>query len=253
MSAHWLVIDLGNSRLKWAIADAAGLRPDPPGGALPWPDAEPPWADWQALRPTGVALASVAGAGPVADLESRLAARLRCPVRRPFVQARWQGLLCAYPQPERLGIDRWLALIAAHRQSAATPVLVASAGTALTIDRLDPGGRHAGGLIAPGLAAMRAGLELAAPGLARFAGGQAGPGLATDSADAIASGCLQAAAALLERCRNAGPDRPPWPVLLSGGDAGRLRPLLAGAVDQRPRLVLEGLARWAFTPADTRA
>lgn len=247
-----LVIDLGNSRLKWGVADAAGLRPGP-RGALPWPHGELPWATWAGLRPAGVALASVAGAGPVAGLAAGLAARLGCPVRQPAVQARWHGLVCAYARPERLGVDRWLALIAAQGRAAITPVLVASAGTALTVDRLDPDGRHAGGLIAPGLAAMRAGLELAAPGLARFPGGHAGPGLASDSADAIASGCLQAAVALVERCRAAGPGAAPWPLLLAGGDAGQLRPLLAGSVEECPRLVLEGLARWAFTPADAAA
>jgi type III pantothenate kinase len=189
----------------------------------------------------------------VAGLAAALAARLGCPVRQPTVQSSWHGLVCAYPRPGRFGLDRWLALIAAHAGRADTPLLLASAGTALTIDRLEPDGRHAGGLIAPGLAAMRAGLVAAAPALAGHVDGHAGPGLAVDSADAIASGCLQAALALIERCRSAGPGAPPWPLLLSGGDAARVRPHLAGRVEERPRLVLEGLARWAFTAADSAA
>jgi type III pantothenate kinase len=252
MNDVWLVIDLGNTRLKWGVADADGLRPDP-HGALPWPAQPPPWSDWSALRPAGVALASVSGSAPAARLAGELAQRLHCPVRQPAVQPTWQGLVCAYAHPERFGVDRWLALIAARRRGLAAPVLLASAGTALTIDRLEPDGRHAGGLIAPGLAAMRAGLVAAAPALAAHAGGTAAPGLANDSADAIASGCLQAAVALVERCRDAGAGAPPWPLLLSGGDAGCLRPLLAGEVHVRPRLVLDGLAAWAFTPVDAAA
>jgi type III pantothenate kinase len=252
MNDLWLLIDLGNTRLKWGVADAAGLRPEP-GGALAWPAAAPPWDDWAALRPSGVALASVAGGEPVARLAADLKARLRCPLLQPAVRARWHGLVCAYAHPERFGIDRWLALIAARQRSFATPVLLASAGTALTVDRLEPDGRHAGGLIAPGLGAMRAGLVAAAPALAGYAGGAAGAGMAADSADAIASGCLQAAVALVERCRAAGAGAPPWPLLLSGGDAGRLRPLLADGVHDCPRLVLEGLARWAFTTDNVAA
>src|SRR5690606_40574629 len=131
-----------------------------------------------------------------ASIVRALQEQLGLPVERPRVEARWRGLHCAYAQPERLGVDRWLALLAAHHDAPAAPALVISAGTALTVDRLDPAGRHRGGVIAPGLAAMREGLFAAAPGLAGFDQGQAGAGMATDSADAIASGCLQAALGL---------------------------------------------------------
>src|SRR3546814_5490867 len=68
--------------------------------------------------------------------------------------AGWHGLRNAYREPERLGVDRWLAMIAAwhtHRGAAC----IANAGTALTVDVIDAQGQHLGGIIAAGLAAQQ--------------------------------------------------------------------------------------------------
>src|SRR3546814_17254315 len=65
--------------------------------------------------------------------------------------AGWHGLRNAYREPERLGVDRWLAMIAAwhtHRGAAC----IANAGTALTVDVIDAQGQHLGGIIAAGRA-----------------------------------------------------------------------------------------------------
>ena len=58
-----------------------------------------------------------------------------------------------YRDPERLGVDRWLALIAARERSK-QPTVIVDAGSACTIDLLDSEGRHLGGYILPGLTAM---------------------------------------------------------------------------------------------------
>lgn len=235
----WLLVDLGNTRLKWTLAAGSRLV-DQPEALAADPDALP-WARWRQLRLAGIALASVAPASISAAISEALAARLGMAVCAARTGSVWQGLRCAYPRPERLGVDRWLSLIAVYRHDPECAAVVVSAGTALTVDRLDPPGWHRGGVIAPGLTAMRRGLFAAAPGLARFDDGRAGSGMATDSADAIASGCLQAALGLIERSRSTDDVR----IWLSGGDAPMLAAHLRGEMIVRPWLVLEGLAIWA--------
>lgn len=234
-----LLLDQGNSRLKWVLAGPAGWLQPPQavarvGAAL--------LARWRRAAPDEVALASVAAAPARRALLAALRALAPAAIRCPLPVADWHGLRCAYAVPRRLGVDRWLALVAAWRERQGR-CLVVSAGTALTLDRLEADGRHAGGLIAPGLAAMRAGLFAAAPGLRRHRGGPAGAGLAADSPQAIASGTLQALVALVERWRGQGD-----PVLLCGGDAAALAGLLAAPVRLRPWLVLEGLDAWSGAP-----
>jgi type III pantothenate kinase len=248
MKGTHLLLDLGNTRLKWALARDGALVQAP--AALSWPGSALPLSDWQALRPETVALASVAPPAATAALEDALCT-LGTPVHRVQTQVQWRGLRCGYPRPERLGVDRWLALVAAYCRSPDRACIVVSAGTALTVDVLDPDGAHRGGVIAPGLSTMRAGLITAAPALARHEGGVAASGPASDSADAIASGCLQAALGVIERhARDA--TGAPRQVLLAGGDAGVLAPHLAGPVELAPALVLEGLARWIqFSAAAT--
>lgn len=239
-AAPWLLIDLGNTRLKWALASGPRLVREPE--AL---DVDPeglPWASWRRIDLAGIALASVAPAGVSDAIAGAMTARLGKTVFTARTRSSWRGLHCGYPRSERLGVDRWLSLIAVYRHDPECAAVVVSAGTALTVDRLDPLGRHRGGVIAPGLTAMRSGLFAAAPGLARFDDGSAGVGMATDSADAIASGCLQAALGLIERVRSVDDIGRVW---ISGGDASTLAPHLGGEVLLRPWLVLEGLAIWA--------
>jgi acetyl-CoA C-acetyltransferase len=95
------------------------------------------------------------------------------------------GVINRYQQPERLGADRWAALIAArHRQ--AGPQLVVSAGTALTADMLDAQGVFLGGIIAPGLRLMQQSLAAGTAGLPLSPGQYAE--WPRDTAEAIATG-----------------------------------------------------------------
>lgn len=235
-----LLLDQGNTRLKWVLAGPQGWLLPPRAVTRVAPAL---LSRWRRMAPDEVVLASVAAVRARRSLLAALARLLpQEAIRQPVPAAAWQGLHCGYRSPERLGIDRWLALLAAWRDRPGR-CLVVSAGSALTLDRLEADGRHAGGLIAPGLAAMRAGLFEAAPGLRRNRGGEAGAGLALDSPEAIASGCLQALVALVSRWREGGD-----PVLLGGGDARVLAPLLASPVQVRPWLVLEGLDAWSRAP-----
>ncbi len=152
------------------------------------------------------------------------------------------GVRVAYPQPQRLGVDRFLALLGAR--AAGGDVLVVGVGTALTIDLLDAAGQHHGGRIAASPTLMRQALHQRAVQLSP-AGGRYVE-FADDTDDALVSGCDGAAVALVERSlREAAQRLGRIPALLvHGGGAEPLLPWLPQAAP-RPALVLEGLAVWA--------
>lgn len=65
------------------------------------------------------------------------------------------GVSCAYSQPSQLGIDRWLAVLAADQVS--DNIAVISVGSAVTLD-LVKNHQHLGGHIVPGLRLLMASL-----------------------------------------------------------------------------------------------
>lgn len=244
----WL-FDLGNSRLKCARLGEDGTL----GEVLALDHDANRFAE--ALRrvlPERAARACVASVaspaltqGVLEVLQARFAA-----VERVRVAAEFAGLRIAYAEPGKLGVDRFLALLAAQARGGAW--LVAGVGTALTIDLLDADGLHRGGRIAPSPRLMREALHRAAVQLPERGGQYAE--LAADTEDALASGCDGAALGLIERSlRHAGGllGGPPG-LLLHGGGAEALAPHLPAATPA-PALVLEGLARWAHAAAGPAA
>jgi len=236
----WL-FDLGNSRLKCAPLGEDGR----PGQVLAFPHEDgalaPGWADGLPPRIEGAYVASVAS--PALRLALLDALATRCGrISVATTHRTWQGLRIAYVDPARLGVDRFLTLLAAHGRGGAW--LVVGVGTALTIDLVDADGRHHGGRIAPAPTLMRQSLQARAVQLPA-AGGEYRV-FADGTLDALASGCLGAALALVEQSRAAAAQACGGPVslLLHGGGAAELLPHLVDAVSE-PALVLEGLARWA--------
>ena len=247
-----LLIDLGNTRLKWARARQGRLVPGS-AGAVDAGSGVLPLAEWCAQPVAQVLVAAVATTGVIEPLLRQLHAAFVVPVIRLQTWQRWHDLVNGYRRPADLGIDRWLALIAARRAHPARSLVVINAGTALTVDALAADGRHLGGLIAPGLTTLRRGLLAAAPSLERHGDGRESDAWTQASDDAIASGCLQAALGLIDRARHRLDRAQRSLVLLAGGDASRLLPWLAEPVSHRPHLVLEGLACCAWDhggPAD---
>ena len=236
----WL-FDLGNTRLKCAPVEGDGvgavvaLAHD--GQALP--------ATLLAALPARIdeaVVASVAAPPLTAALLDALVARCgRITLARTV--PRLGEVRIAYAEPQRLGVDRFLALVAAHARGPRT-WLVVGVGTALTIDLLDGDGRHLGGRIAPSPTLMREALHARAAQLPREGGAYVE--FADDTLDALASGCEGAALALVERSRAIASARlgAPPALLLHGGGADALRASLRGAT-WAPDLVLEGLACWA--------
>lgn len=238
--SDWL-FDLGNSRFKFAARHARGA-----GAMQAWAHgAEAMDAAAVAALPRGdtAYVASVAAPALTAAVLDALRARFG-QVRVARSAAACAGVRIAYAQPDRFGVDRFLALLAAH---GAGDVLVVGIGTALTVDLLDRHGQHHGGRIAPSPTTMRQALQQRAAQLP--AEGGTYREFADDTADALASGCDGAALALIERSLQQGQallSRRPR-LLLHGGGAPALLPWL-DAAEHRPSLVLDGLALWAAQP-----
>jgi len=249
-----LLLDLGNTRLKWALCEGADWRVR---GAVGW-DSDIAAALREAWRelPTP---AEATGASVVdAAREATVAAVVRAcwPLDTFWLRtpAEACGVRNAYDEPQRLGVDRFLAMVAAYAAGHA-PCILAGVGTALTLDALAADGRHLGGLIAPGPQLMQQALVGATVRVRPERPGEV-LDAAANTADAVASGCWQAAAALIERfARRMGPALGGAPALrLGGGDAAALLPLLELPAVLAEDGVLHGLAVWANAhPAATRA
>lgn len=239
-----LLLDIGNSRLKWVLA--ANLRaPLAPAQAIAHRGA-PAEALRQlaGLAPTNVCIAHVTGAEHEAALAAAAEQVWGSSPRFARSSVAVVGLKSGYTEPARLGVDRWLSMLALWSQHR-TAFCVASAGTALTFDAVDAQGQHQGGVIAPGLTTMIA----ATLGHTRFAidTAQIGVdrnlplGLGRDTETAVRQGALHAAAGALEllgRQHSGG-------KFLAGGDAAQLLPHLSAPWQIAPDLVLQGLAVWA--------
>lgn len=243
---HWL-FDLGNTRLKWARLHADGSAGEVTAQAH---GGTGTGIDSLAL-PQGAAcsFASVAPEPLAQALLLQLAQHFGR-VARVRTLPVFDGVRIAYAAPERLGVDRFLALLGARaRDTPAQPALVVGVGTALIVDLLDARGVHLGGRIAPSPTLMREALHARARQLPPHGG--AFREFADDTGDALASGCLGAAAALVERSHaratqmlGASPT-----VLLHGGGAEQLLPTLPLEATLEPALVVQGLARWVLRTA----
>jgi type III pantothenate kinase len=237
-----LLVDIGNSRIKWGLGKNARVdagRPFASDATALTGEFDRFWGDLPA--PSSVVACRVA--------DAEIGQRLREWVERHwgltirFVQPESQayGVVNGYDTPEKLGVDRWVALVAV-RKFYPLPACVADCGTAITVDALDSEGRHLGGVIAPGLTLMRQSLIQRVPALSLAAGDYHGL-LARNTAAAMLSGARQAGAGLIERTvretgRLLGCDPH---LVLSGGDAQTLAVELSVPYVLAPELVLQGL------------
>jgi type III pantothenate kinase len=187
-------------------------------------------------------------AGPAIEGKLAAAAR-RVGVRAEFLKVprRAAGVTVGYLEPWRLGVDRFAGLVGAHSLFPGMPVCVVGVGTAMTIDLLDWAGRHQGGVIIPAPTLMVDTLLSKTHGIGRRArGGSAGGGglFGRSTRAAIRQGARYAAAATIDRAVEEAQGklkRKPL-VILTGGGAKLVRPLLTSRSVGVPDLVLKGLA-----------
>lgn len=239
-----LLVDYGNTRFKWALLDADALRA---GGVFAHADVALRGAlahEWRTLPAIDAAfVASVVAPAREDELAALVRERFGLDARFVRSPAAALGVRNAYAQPQRLGVDRFLALAAAHARAPRLQVLV-SVGTALTIDALDADGEHLGGLIVPSPALMRRAVVAGTARVDAREGRYRDWPASTD--DGVFSGALFAAVGAIERFRAALERRfDTQPALvLGGGGSDELEPLLAD-VETTHDLVLHGLALWA--------
>jgi type III pantothenate kinase len=243
-----LVIDMGNTRLKWARVTDGKLHAQ--GSALHAGAFDEAFEKLAAALPPAasrVLAANVAGDKFAERLSQLIRVRYRTEPDYLAVRAEALGVRCGYANPTRLGVDRWAAAIAAYR-SVRGAVCVIGAGTAVTLDAVNADGRHLGGLIFAGARLAASALDNstnaigATPPAAGRPSGLALLGTNTDTA--VGHAALLGVAAGLDRAiatvRGALGDEPV--VLMTGGDAERLAGWLETPATLRADLVLEGLA-----------
>jgi type III pantothenate kinase len=242
MAHRRVLVDIGNSRVKWGRAEGAALLP---GAAFPTDTAalgtrlDPLWGGLE--PPDAVYVSNVAGAEIAAELSAWVDSAWGVPVRFAKAEAAACGVVNGYEQPSQLGVDRWVGLIALKRYYA-LPTCLVDCGTALTLDVLDAEGVHLGGLIAPGPALMKRALLRGTRGIAHLEG-EGGAGLGRNTAAGVAGGVLHAAAGLVEKALRETAERlgrvPS--LVLTGGDGEALGRCLAVPYRFDADLILKGL------------
>jgi type III pantothenate kinase len=254
----FLAIDVGNTRLKWALYEAPRT-----GSALIAHGAEfleniDKLADgpWAALTPPTAMLGCiVAGDAARRRVEEQMEL-WDVPPRWVVASEDEAGLTNGYDFPTRLGADRWVAMIGAwHRmraQGPARPIVVAMVGTAVTVEAIDAGGRFLGGLILPGHGIMLRALESGTAGL-HVPTGEVRE-FPTNTSDALTSGGTYAIAGAMDRMvqhlrRHCGSEPKCY---MTGGAGWKMAPSLSTSFELVDNLIFDGLleiARGRFAGA----
>jgi type III pantothenate kinase len=249
MASPFLAIDIGNTRLKWALYDAAL-----PGAALLAHGAEfldhierladGPWAELPA--PDAMLGCVVAGDAVRRRAEEQVTERFfDCVPRWVVASAAEAGIVNGYDHPTRLGADRWVAMIGARHRMLATgparPMVVVLIGTAVTVEAVDASGRFLGGLILPGHGIMLRALESGTAGL-HVPTGEVRE-FPTNTSDALTSGGTYAIAGAVERMvqhvrSHCGAEPACY---MTGGAGWKMAPAMNGHFELVDSLIMDGL------------
>ena len=241
-----LLVDIGNTRVKWACADNKTLVGHDAftytQEALPELLAR----HWRELgRPEQVYFASVAGAGVTAQIYEFVRSAWNLEARHAVTEKERAGLRNAYDDVAAMGVDRWLAMLAAWSRYK-KPLCVIDCGTALTVDIILGDGQHAGGFILPGLSLMVAALAREADGISARRERELRLEFGRSTAACINNGFAFALTGLLERCFGQIREEQGVELLsiVTGGEAAQMFHLLPGDHVYEPDLVLQGLDIW---------
>ncbi len=244
-----LLLDIGNTRLKWGILDNGAIRRT--GHIARDTIREQGLAVLTAKLPRQVdtAMASnVAGPSIATRLSGVIGMHCNCDVHFVRTEKQACGISNSYRQPRRMGVDRWVAMIGAWAENPHA-CLVVDAGTAVTIDALSDDGQHVGGqiiagigLMASALAAETSGIQSVQPRRTASASGMSM--FASSTSRAIEQGAINAVTGAIERAHRTLQDNGyEAAIFLTGGDASRILKSLDTDAIHRPHLVLSGLAQ----------
>jgi type III pantothenate kinase len=245
-----LLVDIGNTRIKWSVWRGGRGGTQHAAAHAGWTSAD---FARRVLAGAGgisrVLVASVASARVNRRFTLAAGDRVACTPRFLRATRSAAGVVNAYREPWRLGVDRWAAIVAGHDYfHPARAVCVVDIGTAITLDLVDERGRHRGGLIVPGPQLMVESLLGGTSGIRRRAGAGAAKSrrgrFARTTRDALECGARQAAAAVIDRfVLEAGMALLRRPaLLLTGGAVKQVVPALQTRHHVVPDLVLRGLA-----------
>lgn len=242
-----LELDAGNTRLKWRLVDGNSSHAGRLQGsvAIAGQDLDSLFSDVDGLSATNVQRVRVASVQTAAfnqALANSLANRWDVQPEFARVEQHCAGVINAYPDFSTMGVDRWLAMVAAFNMAAGA-CCVLDFGSAVTFDAIDNQGLHLGGYIVPGLELMKDSLARKTPALdvGPLEWGASAPGNSTGTA--VSSGILAMMLGFAGYCREqaeTGKATPQW--FLTGGNASALGPLLPWPHKVERDLVLDGLA-----------
>ena len=234
-----LLLDAGNSRLKWALCDE--LKHLHQFGSTHYPNLDVFENMVKQINPEAVYGVAVCGTVKQAMVESA------CPVKILWQtsEAQTLGIMNHYQNPAELGSDRWFNVLGARGFSAEDALVVVSCGTATTIDVLTADNHYLGGSIIPGIHLMHTALNRHAAQLKRALGQF--QDVAKNTPDAMATGIIDATCGAIERQKNRLAlmnSEHNVKIILTGGGANVLHPFLDKNHQNIDNLVLFGLARW---------
>lgn len=241
-----LQFDAGNTRLKWQLwKQFPEYRRTLSSGFInndeDWEQALPALLD-SVGKLDLVSVSAVSGDGRFERIRGFVASSQNVPIYRAETKKVFAGVTIAYKEPERLGVDRWLAMLAAHDMDLSETKIVVDCGTAITVDVLNASGEHIGGYLVPGVSLMKLTLASNMARLKYRDEVDLSTSLGKTTAHCIDHGVLSMAAALIEKVASEYPDSI---IVLAGGDAPKLEKLISiykeGRVVLEPDLVMDGL------------
>ena len=231
-----LELDVGNSRVKWRLVSDRVERE----GVTTLVDR-----DWPDASLDAIWISSVAASDTNKALSAELEQRFGCSPEFAMVTHQCAGVRCGYDDVSRLGVDRWLVLLAAYQRESGVPAIVVDAGSAVTIDLLASDGQHRGGFITPGFRMLQSALLGQTANIRFEQDAEAGRYGGLDTASCVASGAELVFAGLARSILTLRADFDPHAsILLTGGDANKLLPHFKSEqrVECLASLVLDGLS-----------
>lgn len=223
-----LLIDVGNTALKAALFNKGNIT-----------SCNVDTVQWQQV--TEVVYACVGKSEQLDELIKRVST-LNIPCFEAVVTKQLDGLTCGYSQFQNLGIDRWLALIAAYKLWPQQNCIIVDTGTATTIDVLNAQGQHLGGWIIPGLELMTRSLT---QNTQRVFDDQTTPfstELGVNTPNGLKNGALVATIGAIEQAKLHLTNKKPQ-LILAGGYAKLLQTQFVDAIFTE-HLVMLGLNYW---------
>ncbi|MGV8893723.1 MAG: type III pantothenate kinase [Burkholderiaceae bacterium] len=253
-----LLVDAGNTRIKWALVDAATeLGRWRASGSVSHAEVGTLAQTWQGLQFSRALLSNVAGATLHQSLEAALTGAGLQPRQTAWFASTLQmaGVKNGYLDPTQLGCDRFASLIGAHALFPLQALIVATCGTATTVDALSADGVFVGGMILPGLGLMASALAKNTAQLPQVADGLPELSLSQAFADntdaAIVAGCLAGQAGAIERAVAAHAQQHETVLcVVAGGAAAYIAPQLRVPHKTVDNLVLIGLQTVALQGMD---